>query len=73
MTAGTTAAAVLLLPSVELGAQVACLGTDGGAFATICTVDRGGAAIGGCLISSGGAFGATLPCGVLNSGGGFTD
>ena len=75
MTTGTSATAVLLLPSVELGVQVAvaCLGTAGGAFATICTVDLGGAAIGGCLISSGGAFGATLPCGVLNSGGGFTD
>ena len=72
MTTGTAATAVLLLPAVELGVQVACLGTCGGAFATIFTFGCGGAAIGGRLTSSGGAFGATLPCGVLYSGGGFT-
>ena len=71
MTAG---AASVLLPALWPGIQVvvACLGTAGGVFAVICTVGLGGAAIGGCLISSGGAFGATFPCGVLNSGGGIT-
>ncbi len=71
MTTGTAATAVLLLPTVELAVHVACLGTGAGAFSTIFTLGCCGAAIGGCLISSGGAFGATLPCGVLDSGGGF--
>ena len=61
MTTGTAGTAVLLLPLVELAVQVACFGTCGGAFSRIGTLGSCGAAIGGCLISNGGAFGATLP------------